>query len=102
MAAQLAMTLSGFTGNLFADQEEMVEDADSDKVAAWQHKYLASGGKPSGKSSVCITQSTRRIHWSHTLLQPFRGLSSPHLCRHLTCVARCLQVGPRKRHIMQM
>ena len=44
MAAQLATTLSGFTGNLFADQEEMVEDADSDRLAAWEKKYLAPSG----------------------------------------------------------
>ncbi len=41
MAAQLATTLSGFTGNLFADQEEMVEDADSDRLASWEKNYLA-------------------------------------------------------------
>ncbi|CAL5220141.1 g2099 [Coccomyxa viridis] len=46
MAAQLATTLSGFTGNLFADQEEMVEDADSDRLASWEKTYLAPSGAP--------------------------------------------------------
>lgn len=45
MAAQLATTLSGFTGNLFADQEEMVEDADSDRLASWEKNYLAPSGR---------------------------------------------------------
>ena len=44
MAAQLATTLSGFTGNLFADQEEMVEDAHSDKLEAWEKTYMAPSG----------------------------------------------------------
>lgn len=44
MAAQLATTLSGFTGNLFADQEEMVEDAHSDKLAALEKTYMAPSG----------------------------------------------------------
>ena len=47
MAAQLATTLSGFTGNLFADQEEMVEDADSDRLASWEKTYLAPSGEAS-------------------------------------------------------
>lgn len=44
MAAQLATTLSGFTGNLFQDQQEMVEDAQSDRMAAWKQAYLAPSG----------------------------------------------------------
>ena len=45
IAAQLATLLTGFTGSLFADQEEMVEDSKSDKSAAWEQQYLANNGK---------------------------------------------------------
>ncbi len=52
MAAQLATTLSGFTGNLFADQEEMVEDADSDRLASWEKNYLAPSGRDSSTHAM--------------------------------------------------
>ena len=37
--------LTGFTGSLFADQEEIVEDSKSEKLAAWEQVYLATSGK---------------------------------------------------------
>ena len=37
--------LTGFTGSLFADQEEMIEDSNSDKSAAWEQEYLAATGE---------------------------------------------------------
>lgn len=56
MAAQLATTLSGFTGNLFADQEEMVVDAESDRMAAWEKRYLA----PSGMATLISSRGEMR------------------------------------------
>ena len=39
--------LTGFTGSLFAEQEEMVEESKSQKLAAWDQDSLATTGENS-------------------------------------------------------
>lgn len=101
MAAQLATTLSGFTGNLFADQEEMVEDADSDRMASWEKTYLA----PSGEASQTSCKGTLRCDCTDLpccthpesadkFFTPLPGVKMG--------LFACLQVHPGQKRVMPM